>query len=199
MKKIIAIGLIAVLTVCLSLTAFASGINTYEQALLDLGKAEYETSEPGVYIKIDESFVAGAETYLSTEGIDITESQYNAVLDQVDVLKNYISENVVVADDAETLSIEDVSKEVYEGLLACFSNIATAMDAKVELVDNLRYSGRVVVQSNTVENAKWIIVEGTVKDTASSVEPIAVVAVVAVVLLAVAAVAIGVSKKKTNA
>jgi hypothetical protein len=74
------------LLACMPLSCFAaSGINSYEQKLLDEGKAKIATlTMTTSQATKAQNILAQAESYMSGDGVDLTEEQYNRLLGDID-------------------------------------------------------------------------------------------------------------------
>ncbi|PWM46568.1 MAG: hypothetical protein DBX47_01965 [Clostridiales bacterium] len=197
MKKILSAIMLVALLITMSCAAFAAGdagLNANESAMLGWIRAEYETAQPGVYVKLPTEFEAAADAYFRIDGIDITEAQFAAAETQLNALKAYLKANLTVKDGVTTLEIKDVSTEVYDGLLAIYEKMAEAIDASIVITNDRYVTGKIVVQSNTVKDAIITVDKGI--EVSSGVNMTVVIIASAAVIVALAAVAFVLTKKK---
>ena len=91
MKKIISIALVALLLVAFAVPAFAAGINTYEQKLLDYVATAYVVD--GTTITVTDDIMAQAKNAFNSDNIDVTEAQYNEIVAILDKALAYAKAN----------------------------------------------------------------------------------------------------------
>lgn len=95
MKKIISVVLVAVLIFAFAVPAFAAGINTYEQKLMDYVATAYVVNGKTVTVSAD--ITAGIKNILNSDDIDVTEAQYNQIVAILDKALAYSKANNLTA------------------------------------------------------------------------------------------------------
>lgn len=190
-KKFLAVSASAIMMLAMSVSAFAAGtISADEQKILDELKAKNVPAE----------YVAQAEKYLTTDGVDVTAAQASEIIADIDS----------AAADAEAAGIKTVAdlkknSTVLNSVVskaqaaAKVVNVTLTVNTTSGAVKAVDASGKVIFEktgsaaaSNGVSNAG----AGTLKKTGA--DSTATVAVVSVLGLAVATLAV-VTKKNAEA
>ena len=138
MKKMLAAALAVIMSICLLALPMnaQSGLNENEEKLLEYVEKEFETTQDGVFVKLPADMVAKATAYLSTDGLEISDAQFAAAEVQIIAIQDFIRTNLTVADGATELKLEDVSGDVYDGLLNIYTKLAEALNATVIIDEN---------------------------------------------------------------
>ncbi len=199
MKKIFAVLTAAALFFCLSVGAFASDINTYEQKLIDYCNKEYQTKVDGVYIKLPSDYAAKANTYLMM--VDITKAQYTAAETQIKNLENLIRTELSVGADATTLNLEEVSDDFYNKALTIFKDLATAINASVVISSdfdrtNPNAAGSVILRSNA-DSSALVYIFGSPSPSAGINVPV-VISVSAAVIVCIICASVIIAKRRVS-
>ena len=102
MKKVVYLITCLVLSVsCMSVKVMAaSGINAEEQKVLDVLKTSVTVN--GVSVSLDASYINSAENYMNGDGVNLTASQANIVIAQIEAAKQVILENNIT--DLKTMN-----------------------------------------------------------------------------------------------
>ena len=196
MKKMLAAALAVIMSICLLALPMnaQSGLNENEEKLLEYVEKEFETTQDGVFVKLPADMVAKATAYLSTDGLEISDAQFAAAEVQIIAIQDFIRTNLTVADGATELKLEDVSGDVYDGLLNIYTKLAEALNATVIIDEN---ANRIVAQSNDVPNAVLVILEGN-REVGAGIDMTVVSVLGTVAVLSILAAAYFVTRKGTK-
>ncbi|MCR4594445.1 MAG: hypothetical protein K5761_05265 [Clostridiales bacterium] len=99
MKKIISMTLVVLLIFALAVPAFAAGINSYEQKILDYAATKYVVD--GKTITVSDDITAQLKNVFNSDSIDVTEDQYNEIIAILD-------EGLAYCKSHSITSIEDL-------------------------------------------------------------------------------------------
>ena len=101
MKKIISMTLVVLLIFALAVPAFAAGINSYEQKILNYAATKYVVD--GKIITVSDDITAQLKNVFNSDAIDVTEDQYNEIIACLDEGLAYCKSNSIT-------SIEDLQQ-----------------------------------------------------------------------------------------
>lgn len=193
MKKLSAILASAVVVAMASMPAFAAGINSSEQAVLDK-LSEVNKTYNGGYITNADEMLNQAENYFNT--IDMTEAQSKEILADINDGVEYIkSQNAATVND---LSFEQ--KQVLFGYgkeAASVVDVTISYDKATKTISATDKNGNTIVSTKveTDSNGKTTTTSNAIATTGANVNTVAV-AGGAVALAAGATVVLSVKKRE---
>lgn len=160
MKKMIALVMTMLLaTGVFATTAFAAtGINTYEQKVLDKISAPIKITNIGKSYKIPADYVAAAENYFQT--IDMTQAQYN------EIISIYNSTINMTFTDSEKATIQSLNPG------SSFSLKTLPQSVKQRILTNGQNTVAVVGLKLTFDGTNVVIVRASDNQTVFSNTPV---------------------------
>lgn len=195
MKKLVAILFVIALLASLSVTAFAaSGINQYEQEVLDKLSTSAVIGKNGWSFSIPQAYINSAKNYFASEG-DMTEAEKNAIIGYINAGMEVIKNDGDAKDfHGKEYHLADMSQESREAVLKYGQSACAEVDLSLVYVPA---SNKVVI---TPVNSSTPVFESApvIKVTGEEFAPNAgtvMLAVIAMIVLG-SAVMLVVSKKK---
>lgn len=196
MKKLSAILASAVVVAMASMPAFAAGINSSEQAVLDKLSEVNKTYNGGFITNADE-MLNQAENYFNT--IDMTEAQANEILGYIDDGVEYIkSQNAATVNDLNFEQKQVLSD--YGKKAASVIDVTTSYDKSTKTISATDKDGNTIVSTKveTDKDGKTTTSSNAIATTGANVNTVAVATVAggAVALAAGATVVLSVKKRE---
>lgn len=193
MKKFVAAFFALALIATLSLTVFAAtGINQYEQAVLDRLASCSMEDENGKIITVPEEYINAARNYFLGD-FEMTAEQMNTVMAKIDECLIVVEEDVSNSTSkGDHLSLSGIDKSTRDEVLNIGKEAADVADLKVS------YNAKDQQLTITNSSNNTVFVSSKPIKTTGEDFPITtglVIGSVAVVLVLGTAVMIGVSKK----
>lgn len=119
MKKVIVFSLVLIITLMSCVTAFAAGINSYEQSVLSQMRTPANMAGNSVYVP--DSYINQAEAHFNT--IDMT-------ADQASKINSYISQGRSFLESTGKSSIKELSASQLKTLASYASSAAAVLNLK---------------------------------------------------------------------
>ena len=194
MKKLIAILLVLALVAMLPLSALAAtGINQYEQAVLDKIASCQLVDETGKVIDVPQEYINAARNYFLGD-FDMTEEQMNTVMAKINESVAVVQKDVA---DKEVQGNKVGASEMDSSTLDAVLNLGQQAATEVKLNMSFDSQSNQVVISSKENNNTVFTTSGVIKTTGKDftlTSGMVIAAVAAVLVLGTAAI-FGVSKK----
>ena len=194
MKKLIAILFVLALVAMLPLSALAAtGINQYEQAVLDKIASCQLVDETGKVIDVPQEYINAARNYFLGD-FDMTEEQMNTVMAKINESVAVVQKDVA---DKEVQGNKVGASEMDSSTLDAALNLGQQAATEVKLNMSFDSQSNQVVISSKENNNTVFTTGGIIKTTGKdfTVTSGMVIAAVAAVLVLGTAAIFGVSKK----
>lgn len=194
MKKLIAILFVLALVAMLSLSAMAAtGINQYEQAVLDKIASCQLVDETGKIIDVPQEYINAARNYFLGD-FEMTEEQMNTVMAKINESVAVVQKDVADKEvQGDKVGVSEMNSSTLDTVLSLGQQAATEVELNMSFDSQ---SSQVVISSKETSDTVFTtggIIKTTGKDF--TVTSGMVIAAVAAVLVLGTAAIFGVSKK----
>lgn len=194
MKKLIAILFVLALVAMLPLSAMAAtGINQYEQAVLDKIASCQLVDETGKIIDVPQEYINAARNYFLGD-FEMTEEQMNTVMAKINESVAVVQKDVADKEvQGDKVGVSEMNSSTLDAVLSLGQQAATEVELNMSFDSQ---SNQVVISSK--ENSDTVFTTGGIIKTTGkdfTVTSGMVIAAVAAVLVLGTAAIFGVSKK----
>lgn len=194
MKKLIAILFVLALVAMLPLSAMAAtGINQYEQAVLDKIASCQLVDETGKIIDVPQEYINAARNYFLGD-FEMTEEQMNTVMAKINESVAVVQKDVADKEvQGDKVGVSEMNSSTLDAVLSLGQQAATEVELNMSFDSQ---SSQVVISSKETSDTVFTtggIIKTTGKDF--TVTSGMVIAAVAAVLVLGTAAIFGVSKK----
>lgn len=191
MKKLSAVLVAAILVVASAVTAFAAGINSSEQAVLD--ELNSTLTVNGGTFAIPEEYINQAENYFNT--VDMTEEESTEIIAQIQAGKDYIKSTGAASIEEMTIAQKEKLLS-YGEAAAAVMGLTLTYDRVSKVVTVTGANGEQVVAGSPSVSGGQISENNVVKTTGSFSDYTTFIVVGAVLVLAVAGGTVYLAKTK---